>query len=114
MDPDDIPVSLLWCRYVLVTHALSVVALSRVLCLSASDLEWYRDVLQMSLADKAITPDEDALLSAVRCKQQLSDAYQAVIAPQCLFAQLYHCCLFAFLLGMLSCCSQIEDQRSAA
>ena len=36
------------------------------------DLDWYRDVLQMSLVDKSLTPDEDALLASVRTKLKIT------------------------------------------
>jgi len=49
----------------------------------AQDLAWYRDVLQMSLADKSITPDEDAMLAGVRQKLKISDKEHAAILEEC-------------------------------
>jgi hypothetical protein len=37
------------------------------------DREWYKDVLKMSLLDKQISPDEEALLAAVRKKLKITD-----------------------------------------
>ncbi len=48
----------------------------------AQDLAWYRDVLQMSLADKSITPDEDEMLAAVRSKLHISAEDHAHILQQ--------------------------------
>lgn len=47
------------------------------------DLDWYRDVLQMSLMDKSLTPDEDALLSSVRQKLGISAEDHARILKEC-------------------------------
>jgi hypothetical protein len=49
----------------------------------AQDLAWYRDVLQMSLADKSITPDEDEMLASVRAKLRISDKDHAAILAEC-------------------------------
>jgi len=38
-----------------------------------SDLLWYKDVLQMALTDKNLTPDEDRLLAAMRVKLHIDD-----------------------------------------
>ena len=48
----------------------------------ANDLQWYKDVLQMSLADRAITPDEDRLLAAVRVKLHIDTAAHNDILQQ--------------------------------
>lgn len=47
------------------------------------DLDWYRDVLQMSLADKSLTPDEDALLASVRQKLKISADDHRTILKEC-------------------------------
>jgi hypothetical protein len=47
------------------------------------DLDWYRDVLQCALADKSLTPDEDALLASVRQKLKISQADHKQILKDC-------------------------------
>lgn len=47
------------------------------------DLDWYRDVLQMSLIDKSLTPDEDALLASVRQKLKISQDDHRTILKEC-------------------------------
>jgi len=37
------------------------------------DLEWYKDVLKMCLADKQITPDEERLLVSIKTKLHISE-----------------------------------------
>jgi len=37
------------------------------------DFDWYKDVLKISMADKAITPEEDQLLQQIRTKLKISD-----------------------------------------
>jgi hypothetical protein len=49
----------------------------------ASDREWYKDVLRMSLIDKQITPDEDSLLATVREKLRISDEQHLEILQEC-------------------------------
>jgi hypothetical protein len=39
-----------------------------------ADIQWYKDMLTMSLSDGTLTSDEDRLLSAVRTKMSISDA----------------------------------------
>ena len=39
----------------------------------AQDLLWYKDVLQMALTDRTLTPDEDRLLAAMRVKLHIDD-----------------------------------------
>lgn len=50
---------------------------------SVKDLDWYRDVLQMSLVDKSLTPDEDALLASVRQKLKISNEDHKKILQDC-------------------------------
>jgi hypothetical protein len=43
----------------------------------------YRDVLQMSLIDKSLTPDEDALLASVRAKLKITAEDHRQILADC-------------------------------
>lgn len=49
---------------------------------ASQDLSWYKDVLQMSVADKTITADEDRLLAAVRTKLNISDTQHAELLKE--------------------------------
>ncbi len=40
----------------------------------ATDFDWYRDVIRISVADKQITPEEDNLIQGVKAKLKISDA----------------------------------------
>ncbi len=45
-----------------------------------TDLEWYKDVLSMCVADKVITPDEESLLAHIKRKLDISDTqHQAIL-----------------------------------
>jgi hypothetical protein len=46
------------------------------------DIDWYRDVLNMCIADKNITPDEEAILSNVKKKLDISDAQHVAILKE--------------------------------
>ena len=48
----------------------------------AQDLLWYKDVLQMALTDKSLTPDEDRLLAAMRVKLHIDDDSHAAILAE--------------------------------
>ena len=48
----------------------------------AQDLLWYKDVLQMALTDRTLTPDEDRLLAAMRVKLHIDDDNHRIILGQ--------------------------------
>jgi hypothetical protein len=49
---------------------------------STQEVNWYKDVLQMALIDKALTSDEERLLAAVRAKLHVSPAQHTQVLTE--------------------------------